>query len=63
MNDEQAETGTIGETFIHNLKATWRWQVFGNNLMVVTFDERVAQPSLRVRILSRIFFGSKWEKL
>jgi len=44
-------------------KPTWRWYVFGGEELVTTFNDRRHAPSLRVRILSRIFLGSRWERL
>lgn len=41
---------------------TWLWDVFGNGLLRVEFNSLQKQPSLRVRILSRIILGSTWEK-
>lgn len=40
----------------------WEWRVFGNDILVGTFDKDKA-PSLRVRLLSRIIMGSKWTKV
>lgn len=42
---------------------TWEWKVFGNDSLVAKFLKGQEQPSLRVRILSRIIMGSKWRKL
>lgn len=42
---------------------TWEWKVFGNDMVVGTFNSGERQPSLRVRILSRIIMGSKWRRL
>lgn len=42
----------------------WRWHVFGNEeMLTATFFKHQPQPSLRVRVLSRIIMGSKWERV
>jgi hypothetical protein len=54
-----ATDGTI-DFVIH--KTTWIWDVFGSGILKIHYNEPHKQPSLRVRILSRIFLGSTWEK-
>lgn len=44
-------------------KQTWKWSVFGGDLMVVCFTDCMKQPSWRQRFLSRLLLGSKWTRL
>ena len=40
----------------------WEWSVFGGNPSILTIRAKLDAPLWR-RIITRIFFGSKWTKL
>jgi hypothetical protein len=53
----------IGKCDNANKPMVWSWDLFGNETVVTRFSPSKIQPSLRVRILSRIIMGSKWKKV
>lgn len=44
-------------------KPLWRWWVYGTKAVIITIYEGDHMPPLRVRFLSWLVQGSRWEKL
>lgn len=56
-------TAEPSTTIFSSSKQTWKWSVFGGDLMVVCFTDCMKQPSWRQRFLSRLLLGSVWTRL
>ena len=48
------------DIWIENPKYIWGWDFFGNNLLVINTIEEI---SIWKRFWTKIFFGSKWERI